>query len=1240
MPDPTRESDELNVQSEVLLGKVLLDKGILTREQLEKALSLQIRQTGKTLPHVLVSEGLVTREALRSAMADAQMQGRRRTGKDRRKKEDEKLGALAVEMGFTSPAEVEQTLSLRNALEAHGIYKDLGELLFEKGHINRSQFDSLLAELKLRYMREVQTCPDCGKKYNVAGLEPGRQFRCRVCQTVMTIGGTKEPAPAEAPEAPAGKEGASPGLPETLTKLRARLGKTSDGTRTRPRTSFTAHCEACGKFFRVPRFDPDDPPLCVSCGSPLGRGKIEAAEQKEAPRPVAPEPEPPSPTPPPSEPADAAAPPLESCPHCGAAVDSSGSKEGDVFVCTECDGLLIAEDGVLQEYSAPVPDVLAQQKRESAQKEKTRPPEDVEDDPILDAPDPQPRRRVTRGLEGTCSSCGRWFRVPNYHAGQEIRCIACGSNLPLEGAEGPEEIDEKILEQKTVILEPAAGADVSPEAERIAEPTGEGDAEEKLRRAGLAAEEPPTEIDTEGEADAGEETEGPLREFGPYPILEEIARGGMGIVYLAWDPNLDRRIALKVMAAGGEASRGQVKRFKREISTTAKIRHKNIVTVFDVGVHKGHHYYTMEYIEGPSLAELVGKIPLKRAVEIVESIANALHVAHEAGVLHRDLKPANILLDKGKVPKVVDFGLAKDASDDALKTRSGTAIGTPAYMSPEAVQGRVREISKRSDVYSLGVILYELLTTRQPFRGDTRMEVMMKVVEEEPAGPRSINPRIPADLEAICLRAMAARKRDRYRNAGDLAEDLRRFREGEIVVAKPLGIARRLHTSISREAKVIFGGLLCALSMLSVILGLVLPVMPDVEGDPAVKAALLAFRDAKAYGTSRRPSPEPAKPPAPAPREPAPASQPGKTGETGEKPPPARPPEKSLEDAFFEKILRHVSGVRTVESKIRLLRSYLDTYPDGKHTAAALERIRALKAQALDDQLAPVEELRARYIRTVKDASVSLPPDVKKGKEPGTFVNTRDGADLVLVPGGSYSVGSDKGRTLEGPRHAVKLSPFLLCATEVTSEKYARFLNEHGGNHTEDDMLMVSDSSVEGGDEWNWGVVRSQGRWVPAPGCARRPVTYVTWYGARAYAKWAGGTLPTEAQWEAACRGWTRTAYYWGDADHWEYMWYSDNARGRTHDVGKLGPNPFGLWDMSGNVSEWCRDYYTEDFYARRAAGGTDPINSTRGPVILRVVRGGALNDNVEACSSFRRESLGPLETSGIVGFRYAIPIP
>ena len=285
-----------------------------------------------------------------------------------------------------------------------------------------------------------------------------------------------------------------------------------------------------------------------------------------------------------------------------------------------------------------------------------------------------------------------------------------------------------------------------------------------------------------------------VNRFGDYELLNEIARGGMGVVYKARQIALNREVAIKMILSGQFANDDEMERFYAEAEAAASLNHPNIVTIYEIGEVDGRHFFSMEYVAGESLADLVRDRPLasRRAAKYISAICEAVHLAHDNGILHRDIKPANVLVNKKDIPLVTDFGLAKQVHQQSGMTIEGSVLGTPSYMPPEQARGNLEEVDTRSDIYAIGATLYQLLTGNPPFAAASVYETIRQVLNKEPAEPQERNPDIPQDLATICMKCLQKSPDKRYQTALELHEELQRFLQGLPILARPISNVERL----------------------------------------------------------------------------------------------------------------------------------------------------------------------------------------------------------------------------------------------------------------------------------------------------------------------------------------------------------------------------------------------------------------------------------------------------------------
>ena len=341
-------------------------------------------------------------------------------------------------------------------------------------------------------------------------------------------------------------------------------------------------------------------------------------------------------------------------------------------------------------------------------------------------------------------------------------CPKCGAEIPADAPEGG--CPGCLLESGLRLLdeEAVAGVDLSAVA--------------------LAKADDPGHVDkSAGATTKSDRLVKILGELGDYELLEEVGRGGQGVVFRARQRSLNRVVALKVISLGQWASKAHVKRFRREAEAAASLDHPSIVPIHEVGERDGSCYFSMQFIEGGQLDEVVKYAPMsiRQAAELIAKVARTVHYAHEHGILHRDIKPGNILLDQKGEPHLTDFGLARLVETESTVTRTLEVLGTPSYMAPEQGGGKNVQPTAATDVYGLGAVLYQLLTGHPPFAGGTTYETIKLLLDTEPRQPRLLNPKIDRDLSTICLKCLEKDPKRRYSSALELAEDLEHWLKHE-----------------------------------------------------------------------------------------------------------------------------------------------------------------------------------------------------------------------------------------------------------------------------------------------------------------------------------------------------------------------------------------------------------------------------------------------------------------------------
>jgi formylglycine-generating enzyme required for sulfatase activity len=863
--------------------------------------------------------------------------------------------------------------------------------------------------------------------------------------------------------------------------------------------------------------------------------------------------------------------------------------------------------------------------------------------------------------------------------------------------------------------------------------------------------------------------------LGEFRIGPEIGRGGMGVVYEAEQIPLNRKVALKVLPPHLSLVDEAVLKFRREAEAGGRQSHPGIVSVYAVGEHEGIHYIAQEYVPGgftlaDRLQEFTGYGELipeyyRESAQLVAKVADALDYAHQSGVIHRDIKPANILLTEEGYPKVTDFGLAK--IEDALAlSRTGDLAGTPYYMSPEQAMSRRIKIDKRTDVYSLGVTFYEMLTLRIPFEGDSSHEILKKIVFHDPDSPDKLNPRIPRDLAVICLKLIEKNPEHRYQSMAAFADDLRRFLAGEVILARPAGPWRRFGKLVRRRP---LTSVAVAVSLIAVFgfLGFFflwsypqLNKAWDAEKKAADEAKesldkfnmLVAFHDidrAKEAMEDLEP-PWPDKAPAmkrwiddmadpvlaglPALKETHAAmrakAQPytdadrlkdwethpkaaelarfeaslvelKKKDEAYDESTPGADGERRLIDWYMNHVNKRLPEL---EREAHQRRTYIFTSPTDQYLhdmiatlIAEIAVFRGTEYKDVCDRYDWARTIRKRSIEDHRQAwdeaidsirrsdgvvsstlyggleimpqigLIPIGPDPASklwefvhlvSADPEEPIPTRDpetgritvtgetGIVFVLIPEGILHMGSQRvdsnglnfdpnGRISEGPIDTIPLAPYFIAKYEMTQGQWRQL--SKGGEPSE---------TRAGKELKNMTITFAH------------PVEQVSWKDCDRLMRRFGFCLPTEAQWEYACRAGTDTPWWTGgdreslrgaanvadataakEVSHWptgDWPEFSDGFY-KHAPVDAFRPNPFGLHNVHGNVMEWCRDAWGD--YGRGNARVGDGLRVWK--TILysssaRVQRGGSFSLAARRTRSAFRTAISPDFKLGNVGLRPA----
>jgi serine/threonine protein kinase len=697
-------------------------------------------------------------------------------------------------------------------------------------------------------------------------------------------------------------------------------------------------------------------------------------------------------------------------------------------------------------------------------------------------------------------------------------------------------------------------------------------------------------------------------DIGRYHIIEQLGEGGMATVYKAFDNRLERQVAIKFIrrevVMPGQLQH-MLKRFEREAKSLARLSHPNIVKVHDYGEHEGMPYLVMEYQEGGSLKARTGSpMSYTEAIRLLLPVARALEYAHSENIVHRDVKPANILISRSGEPYLSDFGIAKilEVAPSTILTGTGVGVGSPEYMAPEQWLGKV---VPQTDQYALGVVFFELVTGRRPYTADTPAAVLLKQANESLPRPREFVPDLPDEVEQVILKVLAKDPAERFEDMGLFTKALEKLAlppHAEKITTEPQPQpVETLQQDVSARQEASTTDLLPSeleQAINSPYAGVRLGVVPELDHLFHQEDTLLAQRsyavlqclaqdsDPRVAAAAQAVLGIQPSPPAPHPYleegrkvsvSPSPRSGEGAGGEVSRK---------------VSVWVWLLAGTAIVGALVigGIIFNSISKPPQSNPTADIAQGIETSTAMIIE----PVVTATPLPATSTPTATTTpLPPDIPVETphvatlQPGsTQISPKDSMVMVYVPAGEFLMGSENGASDEKPQHRVNLDAYWIDQTEVTNAMYAQ-CESAGACKPPHSTKSYTRSSYYGDNQYG-----------------DYPVIYVDWNQANAYCKWAGGRLPSEAEWEKAARGTDGRTYPWGEQTPACSLANYSGCEGDTTVVGSYpaGASVYGAIDMAGNVWEWVQDWYNGTYY------NSSPSENPQGPASeqYRVQRGGS----------------------------------